>query len=165
MISSMLLAGAAALGWRSAEASAFGCVAGPSATSRSSGAVGAGGIASRSSGAIISGGSGAGAAARAGAHAGAGGARARLRPPTHGGGAPVETGAATVEECRHDAVEIVIERGQHQRLLRLIEMGGGEAEAPVPGRVERQRELPQGITALRGRRRPGRPLPLRASHG
>src|SRR5713101_8259972 len=62
MIWSMLLTGAAALGWRSVTgASAFGSARGPSATSRNSGAVGAGGIASRSSGSIISGGAGAGA--------------------------------------------------------------------------------------------------------
>src|SRR6266849_5022255 len=61
MIWSMLLTGAAALGWRSVTgASAFGSARGPSATSRNSGAVGAGGIASRSSGSIISGGAGGG---------------------------------------------------------------------------------------------------------
>src|SRR5216683_1368272 len=68
MIWSMLLAGAAALGWRSVTgASAFGSARGPSATSRNSGAVGAGGIASRSSGSTISGGSGAGAGGGVGA--------------------------------------------------------------------------------------------------
>src|SRR6185437_6597205 len=66
----------------------------------------------------------------------------------------LEASAATVEQHRDDPVEIVVEGGDHQGILSLIEMGGSEAQATMTCRVERQRDLPRRVAGLAGGMRP-----------